>query len=301
MPFPSLKPFTFRKAMFAMALIGAASVFADGGPFQIVSDIDDTVKVTDVQHPLDAIFNAFFSKRYFAGMTELYQAMSASSISEGFDEAGAPLVFVSGSPRQIEAAVRKGLAAANFPRYELFLKSKLFQDVGEYKEGVFESLSKSTHSPIIFIGDDTEKDPEAATQFRGRHPDRVLVLYIHNVKNRVMPSGAVSYFTAFDIALRELAADRLRIEDVERVGRIVLAAKKYGSVFPDYAVCPHKNSELGYDQIPSSHDPVVEALKDQVADHLVKMCIDRNWTPTSQRPLMDPRQVKGAQLLLQKN
>jgi len=45
------------------------------GKALVISDIDDTIKVTNVASPLRAIGSAFDDRNRFAGMSELYQVL----------------------------------------------------------------------------------------------------------------------------------------------------------------------------------------------------------------------------------
>jgi hypothetical protein len=50
-------------------ILPRSNTFAES--FHIVSDIDDTVKISHVESPLDAAYRFFFRKDYFKGMSTL--------------------------------------------------------------------------------------------------------------------------------------------------------------------------------------------------------------------------------------
>src|SRR5689334_16285976 len=63
----------------------------------LISDIDDTAKITNVLDRKESAWNALFSEATFSGMETLYRWMARESgVPSG--SRIAPLVFLSGSP-----------------------------------------------------------------------------------------------------------------------------------------------------------------------------------------------------------
>src|SRR5690242_13979058 len=64
-------------------------VQANEGGFSVISDVDDTLKITNVPSYRHAVSNLFFGKQTYLGMRELFQAFNHHTNS---------FVYLSGSP-----------------------------------------------------------------------------------------------------------------------------------------------------------------------------------------------------------
>ncbi|MBQ1427514.1 MAG: DUF2183 domain-containing protein, partial [Aeriscardovia sp.] len=86
----------------------------------VISDIDDTILVTDVPDPLQAVYNMLFldpsKRRAVSEMAQFYNALS--------QELGgnAPFFYLSTSPWNVEPMLRYFLTNNNFPRGPLLLR-----------------------------------------------------------------------------------------------------------------------------------------------------------------------------------
>lgn len=222
-------------SLLSSVLAATAAVAAE--PFVIVSDVDDTVKITNVLRRRRAVLNAIFSERVFAGMPELYGEML------GRDSSPARLRFLSGSPRLIEEEVREALAP--FPAHELTLRRyrQTFKEAFDFKWKALQQAYASSTEKFILIGDDTEADPEVYAAFAALKRGQVLAVYIRRVTGRRLPAGSVSFVTAYDVALRELAAGRLTEDQANAVGEAVLNAAD-GRLLPRFHECPARR-EVG--------------------------------------------------------
>jgi hypothetical protein len=207
--------------------------------FVIVSDVDDTVKVTHVLYPPDAVRNAVASNVGFAGMPQLYRELLGPNSSPE------RLEFVSGSPRLILShKVKEFLEEASFPAYKLTLRDRV-RSAYQYKERLLQAMYKDSQGKFILIGDDTECDPLVYRDFALSKPNQVLAIYIHRITGDSLPEGSIPFVTAYDIALQEYRAGRLSEEQVAVVGAAVLSSQ--GSAFlPKFQVCPKedKNQDL---------------------------------------------------------
>lgn len=78
----------------------------------IITDVDDTVKVTDVSHALDSLVRATFGRKAFAGISTLYQEMGSHDSSDLFEHS--TLYFVSGGPEIFRKSVVEWSAGMMF-------------------------------------------------------------------------------------------------------------------------------------------------------------------------------------------
>lgn len=149
----------------------------------IVSDIDDTVKITDVTDRKALLENTFLLDfRAAEGMAQLYREWGSN---------GAALHFVSSSPWQLYSPLLEFLDEHRFPWGTLSLKQVRFRD-----ETLFNLFKKGTETKpeaienifdrypnrkFILVGDSGEQDPEVYSALMRTHPDRILKSYIRNV------------------------------------------------------------------------------------------------------------------------
>jgi phosphatidate phosphatase APP1 len=153
------------------------------GAVMIVSDIDDTIKVSHVEDTGKLLDYTFYRDyETTPGMVALYRRWS--------DE-GAAFHYVSSSPWQLYVPLRDFMQAAGYPRGAMHLKrahfadgtiGDLFKKGGETKPARIEPLLEwFAGHPFVLVGDSGEQDPEAYASLMRRHPDQVARIYIRNV------------------------------------------------------------------------------------------------------------------------
>jgi hypothetical protein len=203
-------------------------------PRTLVSDVDDTVKVTNVPHFFAKLKNGLTGKLVFAGMPELYKELRGKD---------GPLEFVSGAPAFLRKWVNQRLKIAGFPSFRLMLRKKPV-GIGRFKLECLKSMYSgpdAADAGFILIGDDTEKDPEVYKCFRDFKGGEVLAVYIHRITGRAFEYDAANdmkeFDTAYDIAIYEKAKGRLDENQAMAVGEAVLTAPD-SVFFPDFQKCP---------------------------------------------------------------
>jgi hypothetical protein len=151
----------------------------------VISDIDDTVKITEVRDRKALLRNTFLEPfRVVPGMAEVYQRWIDRN-------AGDHLHFVSSSPWQIYPALRALLDQAGFPAATFTLKRvrlkdrsvrALFADPRETKPEAIEALLDAhAGRRVVLVGDSGELDPEVYGEIARRHPQRVAYIAIRDV------------------------------------------------------------------------------------------------------------------------
>jgi phosphatidate phosphatase APP1 len=158
----------------------------------VVTDMDDTIKDTNVNNHKEARANTLVRPfRPVAGMPELYRA---------WKEAGGPgLHFhvVSAGPWQMHEPLRRFTEEAGFPRFtwdmrpvdttdpETLIKETVKADPNrliEFKlQAIRALMTRFPKRHVVLVGDSGEKDPETYATILSEFPDRVDVVYIHNV------------------------------------------------------------------------------------------------------------------------
>lgn len=158
-------------------------IFVAPTGLSIVSDIDDTVKISDVVNRKRLLENTFLLD--FAavpGMAGLYSQ---------WEKEEASFHFVSSSPWQLYAPLQEFLDESSFPRAELNLKVVRFRDrtlFDLFKTGIETKpiliekiLTTYQRRRFVFVGDSGEQDPEVYAGLLRKYPDQILKIFIRNV------------------------------------------------------------------------------------------------------------------------
>ena len=162
---------------------GRALWVPDAG-LSLVSDIDDTIKDSNVLIRRELLLNTFV--RPFAavdGMAERYRSFAQA-------QPELRLHYVSGSPHQLYPALANFLDAAQFPPGSLHLRdvdfrSELFGKHGgtrKHKLAIIRRLiADFPNRRFVLIGDSGEQDPEIYATLAREHPECVLAIWIRDV------------------------------------------------------------------------------------------------------------------------
>lgn len=165
--------------------------------FSVISDIDDTVKVSHVLDKAELLKNTLLREFQAApGMSELYRT---------FETQGAVFHYVSCSPWQLYPAITQFLRGNSFPESTFELKRFRLKDssVGDFFAGpeVFKPRSIDALLRAFpkrrfgLIGDSGEKDPEIYGQIAREFPDQIAWIVIRNVTDE--SADSVRFVQAF--------------------------------------------------------------------------------------------------------
>jgi phosphatidate phosphatase APP1 len=189
------------KALRAEPVEGRALVHSKDAGIGIISDIDDTVLLTGVRDKAGLIRRVLLSTpddmETFDGAADLYQRLVA---------AGAPLVFVSGSPWNLEPRLRSFFELRKFPLAPMLLKDlgigpeadSLF-DHEVYKLRCIEEVMATLPARrFLLVGDSGEHDPEIYARVARERPDRVAGTYIRRVLGEPLDSPRFAGAFVFD-------------------------------------------------------------------------------------------------------
>ncbi|TDQ45909.1 uncharacterized protein DUF2183 [Permianibacter aggregans] len=144
--------------------------------FSLISDIDDTVKITEVTHRERLLDNTFYQPfRAVPGMPAAYQRLAQN---------GVQLHFVSSSPWQLYPVLEAFREHVNFPDASYSLKYLRFRDsdfFNLFKSGeetkpqqIEALLQRFSGRQFILVGDSGEQDPEVYAQMLRQYPEQVL-------------------------------------------------------------------------------------------------------------------------------
>jgi hypothetical protein len=148
----------------------------------VVSDIDDTVKVSEVHDRRALLANTFVRDfRPVSGMAELYQSWAAR---------GAAFHYVSASPWQLYQPLAEFVHDSGLPAGSFHLRSFRWKDASlvefltdrEAKRRVIVPLLEAfPRRKFVLVGDSGEKDPEIYASLWKERPEQVARILIRDV------------------------------------------------------------------------------------------------------------------------
>lgn len=162
---------------------------------RLISDIDDTVKISEVLMGVRAIFHNVFVRHLdelvVPGMPELYSTIASR---------GVRFHYVSNGPFELLPVLMNFFEVAGLPRGSVKLKSyggrSLFQGLwgesaADRKRGnVIEVLDSFPQSKFILVGDTGEQDLELYSALAEERPQQILALFLRDVTPPTPPPTA---------------------------------------------------------------------------------------------------------------
>jgi hypothetical protein len=177
---------------------GVAHLIGEEG-WSVISDIDDTVKITHVGSKRKLLRSTFMEEfTEVEGMAEKYKQWETNL--------NAKFHFVSSSPWQLWEEIDLFLRRTGFPLATYHLKPirlkdrtlfDLWKDPMKTKTDTIASiLEEYPHRLFVLVGDTGEKDPEVYGEMARRFPQRVQGVFLRNVTDETGTEGR--YRKAFE-------------------------------------------------------------------------------------------------------
>ena len=165
------------------AFTGSALALPDQG-LSVVSDIDDTIKHTQVRDRREMLLNTF-ARPFVAvpGMADWMRQCATAYASTSFH-------YVSGGPEQLYPAIAEFLQEQAFPRGTVHLRTvDLAREVFASGTGtqahkiaaIGRLMSDFPQRRFLLVGDSGEKDPETYAELAREHRGRIAAVLIRNV------------------------------------------------------------------------------------------------------------------------
>ena len=200
-----------RKIQCAVHLVGEEG-------WTVISDIDDTIKVTEVRNKEALVRNTFCRPFQAAdGMAKLYA---------GWAEQGAVFHYVSASPWQLYPDLEEFRAAHGYPAGTFHLRHMRLKDQsgiqfltgnGDFKpKEIADLLARFPKRKFVLVGDSGEQDPEIYGALLRKHPAQVMRVLIRNVTGEAAEDER--YLAAFEGIAREKWALFKQPAEVARLG-----------------------------------------------------------------------------------
>lgn len=175
---------------------GAALLLADSGT-SVISDLDDTIKISEVRDKAKLLKNTFMREPVAVpGMADFYRRWAG---------AGATFHYVSASPWQLFDVLGTFFKSADFPAGSVHMKQfrwkdssffSLFEDPRGYKLPILRDLlRRSPGRRFVLVGDSGELDPEAYGELARELPAQVAAIHIRDVtgEGRDAPRYAAAF------------------------------------------------------------------------------------------------------------
>lgn len=157
----------------------------------VISDIDDTVKITGVHDHGKVVEEVLFgdaeTDKPVPGMAALY-----ADIERSGNKSPRPFHYVSASPYALSARIVKFLSLNHFPSGSLdLMKLDLSKDVMsgvaerivQYKESAIENIFAAFPGrKFLLFADNGQEDPKIYSRLLSSHPDRIEAIYIREVE-----------------------------------------------------------------------------------------------------------------------
>jgi phosphatidate phosphatase APP1 len=164
-------------------------------PALVVTDVDDTVLVTDVCAPPLAARHTL--------LTDPAQRTAVPGAAETLTwlaQRGAPVVYLTASQAILRRDIRRFLAARGFPPGVVILRDSLWEPTEAYKVGQVMALSAvAEHLPLFLFGDDAQRDPRVMARVMASRPGPTWGFVRHVPCGRGFPAagGRITRFESF--------------------------------------------------------------------------------------------------------
>ncbi|MGH7901723.1 MAG: phosphatidate phosphatase App1 family protein [Thermodesulfobacteriota bacterium] len=159
----------------------------------VISDIDDTIKVSEVTHPdrKTLLRNTFVNEfKPIEGMAEIYSE---------WKKKGMRFHYLSGSPWQLFVPLTEFIHEAGFPMGSMHLREfswdvedllRFFSSPEDYKKNFIEEfINRFPERRLILVGDSGEVDEEIYRDIYLKYRNQIQKILIRNIKSNDSGSG----------------------------------------------------------------------------------------------------------------
>ncbi|KUI57281.1 Phosphatidate phosphatase APP1 [Cytospora mali] len=213
-----------------IGLLQSKTFFADPQGWAVVSDIDDTIKITQTSSPIGILRSTFLAEpEPVPGMPELYRFIQSEVTSVS------PFFYLSASPYNLYPFLRE-FRDAHYPYGQLILRDASWMTI----PGLLSNLTVGTEAykvnrmikihgwmpdkKLICIGDSTQSDPEVYGHMYRLHPEWIRAIFIRKVtdiaslgiEDKNKPKRFESAFTGVPANVWRVFEDPAELYDVVR-------------------------------------------------------------------------------------
>jgi len=245
--------------------------------FVLLTDVDDTIKVSHIMDPIGKILRFFQEPIAFAGMSKLYNELLDEANRQGRDHGFAT---VSGTPFLLEYSIWDFLEEFGFPGPGVLSTRPIGMATYEFKSDEIAKILDSNSlngADLLMVGDDTEHDHAAYVFAKQNVADLRKMntqIFIRRVSGQAANSGETFAFdSAADIAVVQFANGRLSEAALAKVFAEVETEQRLERLFVPGEYCPDASSpRLSRDsRVAGISAPVLKRLE-KVENHLRRVC-----------------------------
>lgn len=162
---------------------GKIQIISEEG-FSVISDIDDTIKISNVRDR-DELISSTFLRRFKSvpGMSQFYNRLKSD---------GAVFHYVSGSPWQLYPSIAEFITNEGFPEGSFELKmfrvkdenfiSFIYADQMSFKLNAIKTIiDRFPGRKFVLVGDSGERDPEIYSEIAYIYRERIRSILIRDV------------------------------------------------------------------------------------------------------------------------
>lgn len=162
----------------------------DNNGVTFISDIDDTIKITEVSSATQTLINTFSGQfKPVPGMAEIYRHWQAKY--------NATFAYLTASPDQLYPFLRSFFDREQFPAGSAHMRHFTWLDANfisffmssnymKKKSETLEMFLKNTKNrKFVLLGDIFQKDPDIYAEIYAQYPDRISKIFIRKYANDV--------------------------------------------------------------------------------------------------------------------
>lgn len=166
----------------------------------IISDVDDTLKISHTLNKIDSVENALHIENHFVGMSDLFNSLRSRQ--------GLQFFYVSNALDYIQFLHEEFINFNLFPTGPVLLRER-FGDQGHKFRTISKLILKTKPTHIVMIGDNSERDTVIYAQIQKQFPRIKMSTFIHQLYSvnsffevgKPLLPGQTAYITAVDLAL----------------------------------------------------------------------------------------------------
>lgn len=195
----------------------------------VVSDIDDTIKISHVVDTADSVVSAVETYNVFLGMSDLYRVFQSHW---GKD---AEILYLSNAPAWLmEDLHREFLQQNKFPKGQLSLVSFTESTADHKLNQIRAKLKSGRYQTVLLIGDNGERDPFIYAHIQKEYPNLKVKTFIHQLysvkaeeddyQGVALQENQIGFVTPIEIML-ELGAEKILPE--ERIAPVIDSLSRF--------------------------------------------------------------------------
>lgn len=188
------------KNIFLLVFILLTHSFANAKVL-VISDIDDTLKVTNLHSNLGAGSSLFDRYSHFAGMAELFKLIQLAQADVDFH-------YVSLAPQFLmEKAHHQFLKVNNFPITGLHTNPGIIQDPNLKQKAIRTLIKKVQPDLVIYFGDNGQYDTLVYRQMANEFKEIPSITYIREAYSKITSdifptlTGQVGFVTSLEVTM----------------------------------------------------------------------------------------------------